>query len=86
MNELAKECLKDNKELYKKYLAAEIKYYKKIGDKYEEITIEIDYDEEIYKSLFTSLAKANICFDDYLLCLLKIEIIRKEMEKNEKAC
>lgn len=86
MQEIAKEYLKEKKKLYKKYLKAEKNYYKKIGDKYETISLDIDLDENTLKRLFVSLANTNICFDDFVLCLIKTEIVRKEMEKNEKAC
>lgn len=84
MQEIVKDYLKDNKELYNKYLKAEKKYYKKIGNKYEEITLEIDLDKATLKNLYISLAKVNVCFDDFVSCLLKTEIVRKEMENNEK--
>ena len=86
MNEIAKECLKDNKELYKKYLESEKKYFKKLGRKYVTVEIEFDLDNDTTKKLFTSLAKTGICFDDLALCILKEEIIRKEMENYEKTC
>ena len=84
MQEIVKKYLKENKELYKKYLKAEKKYYKKIGNEYETISFEIDLDEDMLKRLFVSLANTNICFDDFIVCLLKTEIVRKGMEKNEK--
>lgn len=81
MEEIVKKYLKDDKELYKKYLKAEKKYYKKLGDKYKTISLDICLDNKTTKDFFISLAKANICFDDFILCLLKTEIVRKEMEK-----
>lgn len=81
MKELDIKKLIDNKELYKKYLIAEQEYYKKIGNKYTTVEMEIDLDDEMMKKLFVSLAKTNICFDDYIVCLLKEEIVRKEIEK-----
>lgn len=84
MQEIIKKYLIDDKELYKKYLKAEKKYYKKICDKYKTISFEIDLDEDTLKRLFISLANTSICFNDFVSCLLKSEIIRKEMEKYEK--
>lgn len=84
MEEIVKILLKDDKELYKKYLKAERRYYKKLGDKYSTIKMEIDLDEKVLKNLFKSLAKTNICFDELMTCLLKAEIVRKEMEEYEK--
>lgn len=81
MEEIAKKYLIDDKELYKKYLRAERKYYKKLDDKYATIQLNIDLDDKTIKKLFAALAKTEICFDDFIVCILKEEIVRKEMEK-----
>lgn len=81
MEEIVIKELIDNEELCKKYLDAEQRYYKKLGDEYTTVDIDIDLDGKIMKDLFISLAKNGICFDDYIVCLLKEEIVRKEMEK-----
>ena len=51
MQEIIKDYLNNDKELCKKYLKAEKKYYKKLGDKYEKISFEIDLDKQIIKNL-----------------------------------
>lgn len=81
VQEIIRKYLKDDKKLLRKYSLAENKYYKKLGDKYATIDLDICLDEKTTKNMFHSLAKAGICFDDYMLCLIKIEIVRKEMEK-----
>lgn len=80
MDKLIQQQLKDDIEIYEKYKKAEEKYYKKLG-KYETLQIDIELDEEIFKNFILSLAKNSICFDDFVLSLLKVEIIKKEMEK-----
>lgn len=84
MQEIVKYYLKDYDELLKKYKRAENKYYKKLGKKYSTISLELNLDDKIIKNLFISLARCEICLDDFLLCILKTEIIRKEMKKYEK--
>ena len=81
MEEVFRKLLKDDEELLKKYLIAEERYYKKLGNNYATVQIELDLDDIIFKDLFIALARAEICFDDFMLCLLKEEIVRKEMEK-----
>ncbi|MBQ0037021.1 MAG: hypothetical protein KBT35_08920 [Firmicutes bacterium] len=39
-------------------------------------------DDITIKYLFVALAKAGICFDDYVLCKFKEEIVRKETENS----
>ena len=81
MQELVNKYLKENPELYKKYCEAEKKYYERLGDNYETIELELEMEEDTLKNMFTSLAKAEICLDDYIVCLFKIEIVKEEMEK-----
>lgn len=81
MEEIVKHYLEGNDDLIEKYSKAEDKYLKKLGDKYKTIQIDLDFEEEIIQKMFHAFAKAEICFDDYLLSILKIKIVENEMEK-----
>lgn len=81
MEEIVKHYLEGNDDLIEKYSKAEDKYLKKLGDKYETIQIDLDFEEEIIQKMFHAFANVGICFDDYALSILKIKIIENEMEK-----
>lgn len=81
MEEVIKRCLSNDEDLCKKYLTAEQKFYRKLGSKYEIVQIDLDLDDEVVKKLFVSLAKSGICFDELMSCMIKEEIVRREMDK-----
>lgn len=80
MEEIIKHCINDAN-LIEKYKEAEEKYYRKLGDEYEIIQIELDFEDEGIRKIFHALANVQICFDDYLACIFKEYIVEKEMEK-----
>lgn len=80
MDEIIKHCINDAN-LVEKYKEAEEKYYRKLGDEYEIIQIELDFEDEGIRKIFHALANVQICFDDYLTCIFKEYIVEKEMEK-----
>lgn len=52
MDEIIKHCLNDAN-LIEKYKEAEEKYYRKLGDEYEIIQIELDFEDEGIRKYFT---------------------------------
>ena len=81
MEEIVKYYLDDNKELIEKYKKAEERYLKKLGNKYETIQLDLDFEEEEIRRMFLSLAKAEVCFDDFVVSKFKVYLVEREMEK-----
>lgn len=82
MEEIIKQYLDSDEKLIEKYKKAEEIYYKKLGENYDTVQIDLGvFEAEEIKKLFHALANAEICFDDYLVCIFKKYIVENEMEK-----
>lgn len=82
MEEIIKQYLDSDVKLIEKYKKAEERYYKKLGENYDTVQIDLGvFEAEEIKKLFRALANSEICLDDYLICILKQYIVENEMEK-----
>ena len=82
MEEIIKQYLDGDVKLIEKYKKAEEIYYKKLGENYDTVQINLGvFEAEEIKKLFRALANSEICLDDYLICILKQYIVENEMEK-----
>lgn len=82
MEEIIKQYLDSDVKLIEKYKKAEEIYYKKLGENYDTVQIDLGvFEAEEIKKLFRALANSEICLDDYLICILKQYIVENEMEK-----
>lgn len=82
MEEIIKQYLDGDVKLIEKYKKAEEIYYKKLGENYDTVQIDLGvFEAEEIKKLFRALANSEICLDDYLICILKQYIVENEMEK-----
>lgn len=85
MNDCIKNVLKKDMSLFRKYDRAEARYVLNLKNDYELVDLKLDLDEEEFSTFINSLAKENMCFDEWANLMLK-KLIKQDRRPHEKTC
>lgn len=84
MDNLIRDILRKDMNLYRKYDRAEASYVLKLKDDYELVDVDLNVDDETFEKFIKDLAQKNMCIDEWAKNVLTKMIEQKEKEKNEK--